>query len=910
MADSTHIMLMKPVEALHYSTVYTLHIAGVTDLKGNALASPYTSTFSTKAPDTNPPYVYDVIPAHGSTQVDVTKPVKVFFSEPMNKTAAESGFRLMTSDSSLVEGDYSWDPANTKMTYTPDFSLEEGTDYILSVSTLVTDLSGNPMEEDTSFTFSTVDVAAPQILYLGPADGSSGISVKTPVVVKVSEPLDLSTITSSSFTLTGPGGQVNGTYEYLDDDRTIVLRPSQALQFNQSYTITLTSAISDISNPKQYLQAATATFQTTASPVVPHILYMEPPFGAIGTKTTLVGSGFDPVPGNNLVWFDGVAAIVTKSTLESATVLVPVGADDGPVTASVKGVAADNSFEFDVVPPNTDPSYSVIASANTGSNTRAVVINPDAGYAYVTNWGDNTVTPLDISGDLPIPQADIPVGVEPMDIDLNPAGTLAYVTNFLSNTVSVIGTNPSDAATFHYVTKDIPVGYHPYGVAVSSDMKVYVANNESEYVSVIDVDPNSGGFDHVIANLKTGSENRGVVVTPDAVLVLVTGDNGVAILDRDPESPTFNDVIARASAGSSTRDVTITPDAALALATTEDGVILIIDIYQPPGTRFGSVIASVKTGSSARNVSISPDAAYVYITNPDENTVSVYQLDYSIVPGYGADLSNPLGLIHLATIEVGDEPYAIAGHPNSEYILVTHDSEAGGVTKIGVKEVSLDVIQTLEDLIASVKEAQHDRVISRLLGAALLFDLGQTLNRVNLDLPLAAILSLDKFIRQVERNMHYGRIPEDLGNAWLETAYRIRAQLLKDAQEKLSSLKGTDESGSGTGTSGEVPSEALRDYQNELVLNLEIRPNPFSTFTQISFDIPELVNRDVPVTMRVYNTSGQMVKTLVQMHMEPGRYTVLWNGDLDQGGQVTNGLYLLELRIPGHRQTLTLSVVK
>jgi YVTN family beta-propeller protein len=841
--------------------------------------------------------------------VDVTKPVKVFFSEPMNKTAAESGFHLMTKDSLLVAGDYSWDPANEKMTYTPDYSLQEGTDYIISLSALVTDLSGNPMEEDTSFTFSTVNVAAPQIVYLGPGDGDAGITVETPVVVKVSEPLDVSTITSSSFNLTGIAGQVNGTYEYLDDDRTIVFRPAQALQFNQSYTITLTSDISDKSSPKQYLTATTATFQTAPAAVSPHIVYMEPPFGAVGAKTTIVGSGFDPVPGNNLVWFDGVAAIVTKSTLESATVLVPVGADDGPVTASVNGANTDNSFEFDVVPPNMEPSYSVIASATSGSRTRAVVINPDAAYAYVTNWGDNTVTPLDISGDIPIPEDDIPVGVEPMDIDLNPNGTLAYVTNFLSNTVSVIGTELGGTG-YHQEIKQIPVGYHPYGVAVSSDMKVYVANNESEYVSVIDVDPNSGGADHVIANLKTGSANRSIVVTPDAILVLVTGDNGVAILDRDPGSPTYNAVIARASAGSSTRGITVTPDAALALAVTEGGDILIIDIYQPPGTRFGSVIATVKTGSSGRNITISPDAAYVYITNPDENTVSVYQLDYSIVPGYGADLSNPLGLILLATIAVDDEPYAIAGHPNSEYILVTHDSEAGGVTKIGTKEVSLDVIQTLEELIVSVKEAQRESEISRLLGAVLLFDLGQTLNRVNLDLPLAAILSLDKFIRKVERNLQYGRIPEDLGNAWLETAYRIREQLLKDAEEKFSALKGTGEIESGNGASEEVQNEALRDYQKEQNLNLEIRPNPLSTFTQINFEVPELENRDIPVTMRVYNTSGQVVKTLVQMHMEPGRYTVLWNGDLDQGGQVINGLYLLELRIPGHRQTLTLSVVK
>lgn len=910
LADSTHIMLMKPVESLQYSTTYALHIDGITDRKGNSLETAYTRNFTTLPPDDDPPEVYDVIPADGSTQVDVTKPVKVFFSEPMNKSSVESGFLLATDENEPVEGTFSWDLANKELTYTPDFSMSEGTDYIISLSTLVTDLAGNPMEDDASFAFSTVDVAAPQIVYLGPADGKSGITVETPVVVKVSEPLDLTTITPSSFSLTGTSGQVNGTYEYLDDDRTIVFRPAQALQFNQPYTITLTSDISDMSYPRQYLLQTTAVFTTAASTTLPHILYMEPPFGAVGAKTTIVGSGFDPVKENNLVSFDGIAAIVDKATLESVSVFVPVSAEDGPVTVSVNGTDADNSFVFDVVPVNTEPSYSVVAGASSGSNTRAVVINPDAAYAYVTNWGDNTVTPLNLSGDTPVPEEDIQVGVEPMDIDLNPEGTLAYVTNYLSNTVSVIGTDLSNDDSLHRVVNTIPVGYHPYGVAAASNKKVYVANNESEYVSVIDMDPNSGGFDHVIANLSTGSNNRSIVVTPDAALILVTGENGVAIIDGDPVSPTFNDVIARASAGSSTRGITITPDAALALAVTEGGIILIIDIYQPPGTQFGSVIASVNTGSSARNITISPDAAYVYITNPDENTVSVYQLDYSVVPGFGASLNNPLGLIHIATIQVDDEPYAIAGHPNSEYILVTHDSETGGVTKISVKEAPLDVIQTLEELIESVKEARQDGVIPSLLGLRLLLDLNQTLNRINWNLPGAAILTLDQFIRKVERNIQYGRIPAELGNAWLETAFLIRDQLVKDFEAKVEALKGAGDLTTGRETSLESQIEVQRDQLDVSTLNLETQPNPFSSFTQINFEVPGNDRRETPVMLRVFNTSGQVVSTLVNMHMEPGRYSIQWNGEQDQGGMVAEGVYLMELRTADHRKALIISVIR
>jgi len=455
------------------------------------------------------------------------------------------------------------------------------------------------------------------------------------------------------------------------------------------------------------------------------------------------------------------------------------------------------------------------------------------------------------------------------------------------------------------------VGYHPYGVAVSSDKKVYVANNESEYVSVIDVDPSSGGFDHVIANVKTGSTNRSIVVTPNAALILVTGDNGVAIIDRDPDSPTFNDVIARASAGSTTRDVAITPEAALALATTEDGVILIIDIYQPPGTQFGNVIASVKTGSSARNLTLSPDAQYVYITNPDDNTVSVYKLDYSIIPGYGASLNNALGLEHIITIQVDEKPYAIASHPSSEYLLITHDSDEGGVSKIAVEEESVDAIYTLNQLIASVENALEAGSIPVKFGARLLEDLQIVRDRIENGQLASALDNINVFIKRLERYMSRGGVSEDLGNAWLEAAYRIRDQIEMDI-DAAKQLKGSGSAGSDSGTLNDP--QSITGNEKDLIgihsLKLENRPNPFSDYTLIDFEIPRSGVREIPVIMRVININGQVIKTLVHMDMAPGRYMVHWDCTMDAGGQAPDGLYLLDLRIPDQRKTVRLSVVK
>jgi len=251
-------------------------------------------------------------------------------------------------------------------------------------------------------------------------------------------------------------------------------------------------------------------------------------------------------------------------------------------------------------------------------------------------------------------------------------------------------------------------------------------------------------------------------------------------------------------------------------------------------------------------------------------------------------------LIPVTSIAVGEKPYAIAGHPNSEYILVTHDSESGGVSKIGVKEesVSADVIFTLLELIASVSNAINDDVLAEKFGRKLLVDLDKTLDRSNSGQIESAIDHLDNFIIRVQRWILRGEIPEALGNEWLEAAYRIREQLVEDLDELKKAYGSTS------------------DLQTENILMLGNRPNPFSDYTLINFEIPDAGQTAIPVIMRVFNINGQVVNTLINTDMAPGSHMVHWDCMMDGGGLAPDGIYLLELRIPDQRKTVRLSVIK
>ncbi len=69
-------------------------------------------------------------------------------------------------------------------------------------------------------------------------------------------------------------------------------------------------------------------------------------------------------------------------------------------------------------------------------------------------------------------------------------------------------------------------------------------------------------------------------------------------------------------------------------------------------------------------------------------------------------------------------------------------------------------------------------------------------------------------------------------------------------------------------------------------------PNPFNPTTHIVFRIPEGTH----VSLRVFNISGEPVKTLVDGFFQKGEYGVTFNG-LDNSGQMlSSGLYIYRMK--------------
>jgi hypothetical protein len=68
-------------------------------------------------------------------------------------------------------------------------------------------------------------------------------------------------------------------------------------------------------------------------------------------------------------------------------------------------------------------------------------------------------------------------------------------------------------------------------------------------------------------------------------------------------------------------------------------------------------------------------------------------------------------------------------------------------------------------------------------------------------------------------------------------------------------------------------------------------PNPCNPLTTVSYLVP----RDGRIAVRVYDSGGRLVRTLVNSEQEAGPYRVPWDGRDDAGRQVSSGVYLIRV---------------
>jgi len=140
--------------------------------------------------------------------------------------------------------------ANGTATFTPTRALDASSVYTATITTRATDLAGNALGANSVWSFTTgaaPDTTPPTVTSTVPFNSAVNVPVSQTVAATFSEAMDPSTISTSTFTLTGPSSaNVTGTVAYDVLSHVATFAPGSPLAPNTFYTATITTGARDL----------------------------------------------------------------------------------------------------------------------------------------------------------------------------------------------------------------------------------------------------------------------------------------------------------------------------------------------------------------------------------------------------------------------------------------------------------------------------------------------------------------------------------------------------------------------------------------------------------------------------------------------------------------------------------------
>lgn len=370
--------------------------------------------------DTTRPAVSAAVPAPGATGVGVTTKIAVTFSKDMNPaTISASSFTVSGPGATPIAGTVNYTVGSRAAVFTStNASLPAGTVLTATITTAAKDVSGNALQNNFVWSFTTAaapDVTPPTVSLSVPAAGATNAALNTHIAATFSEDMDPSTITATSFTLTGPGGApVAGTVSYAAGAKSAIFTPTTpaVLSAATAYTATITTAAKDLSGNALVSKFVwTFTTGTTTDTTPPSIVSANPANGVTGVCTnksvnvtfseamdpsTITGATLTVAASNTPATFlSGTVAYDVPSKVATFTATSPFAANtsyNATVTTGVKDLAGNALASASVTTFTTNSSLCTTAPALGGAQP----FGSFGGNASVTNAGLNSV----IHGDL------------------------------------------------------------------------------------------------------------------------------------------------------------------------------------------------------------------------------------------------------------------------------------------------------------------------------------------------------------------------------------------------------------------------------------------------------------------------------------------------------------------------------
>jgi YD repeat-containing protein len=313
-ADSSTTFSFIPDSMLIPSSNYIITVeATATDISGNAMASAFTSSFTTQSGQDNyQPSVVEVSPYNDQTGVALNSDVTIVFDERINPISVNSSsFYVTVGWWDAILGVITVSSDGLSATFSPLKPLLPNTNYTIYYIEEIKDVAGNPLYNPGSSSFTTsielADMTPPKVIEVSPANGSTGVPINTAVLIKFSEALDRTTVNERTIVVSEGGVPLAGDLYLEQDGRVLRYLVANLYSFkpNTLYEVRVTTGVTDTAG--NILLAEFVSGFTTgdgADTVAPDVVSVVPPNGArdVSPETSIevtFNEAIDPVTINS-----------------------------------------------------------------------------------------------------------------------------------------------------------------------------------------------------------------------------------------------------------------------------------------------------------------------------------------------------------------------------------------------------------------------------------------------------------------------------------------------------------------------------------------------------------------------------------------------------------------------------------
>ncbi len=282
--------------------------------------------------DLTPPTVSSTNPVDSATNVAINRQIAATFSEVLAPASVNTSTFTLKQGTTSVPCTVSC--VGLVATLKPTSNLATNTTYTATITTGVTDLAGNTMVSNKTWTFITgtsADTTAPTVSAVVPADTATGVAVNASVTANFSEAIDPATMTTTTFTLKQGTTSVASAVTLVDTVAT--LKPASNLTNSTLYTATITTGAADLAGNTLAVSKTwtftTGTVSDTTAPTVTSVSPADASTGAAVTSNVLItfSEAMDPatITTANFTLMNGTTAVSgVVSHLGNVTTFNPI----------------------------------------------------------------------------------------------------------------------------------------------------------------------------------------------------------------------------------------------------------------------------------------------------------------------------------------------------------------------------------------------------------------------------------------------------------------------------------------------------------------------------------------------------------------------------------------------------------